>query len=261
MRVINKFKILFTFSTTSLMILIFASNALSITAEVSPDHISVNSLYHGSKIVITGETAADREIIIKIGSPEVKAHLRKKGKIGAVLWMNVGELEFSPVSDVYLVYSTQEINKILSESEQDKYVVGYDALKRVVEVSPVNNEAEKEKWFKEFIKFKEKNKVYGVFPGKIETRSNGDRKTYNLTLDWPYEALPQGYSVNVYSVKDSVIQDLTEKSLEVEKVGMLKFLSNMAFNNAVIYGIISLIIAISAGFLVSLIFKGGRRGH
>ena len=261
MNFLNKYKILSILSAAGLMILIFVSSALSITSKISPNNIYVDSFYRGSKVTITGETEAGMELIIKISSPEGKVHLRKKGKAGGVLWMNVGELEFNPVTDVYLIYTTKEINKILSETEQDKYAIGYEAFKRLVEVSPVENETEKGKWVKEFIKFKERYRIYGVFPGKIETRPNGDKIAYNLVVDWPYEALPLEYKVSVYAVKDNAVQDHTENFLVVKKVGALKFLSNMAFNNAVIYGIISIIIAIAAGFIVSLIFKGGRGGH
>ncbi len=240
--------------------LFFVSNAFSITSNISPDHISVNSLYHGSKVVINGETAADKEIIIKISSPDIKASLRKKGKAVGMLWMNIGELEFEGVPDVYLIYTTQDINRILSENEQVKYTIGYDAFKRLVDVSPVTDNADKEKWIEEFIRFKEKDNVYGVFSGKIETGATGDKKTYTLTLDWPYEAPPQEYRVNIYAVKGGAVQDQTESALTVKKVGALKFLSNMAFNNAVVYGVISIIIAIAAGFIVSLIFKGGGKG-
>ena len=155
MRIMNKLNILKLIAAISL-ILFSGSNALSITAEVSPDHISVNSLYHGSKVTITGETTAGNEIIVKISSPAGKAHLRKKGKAGGILWMNVGELEFNPVSDVYLVYSTKDPNTLLTSEQQDTYAVGYDAFRRIVEVSPVSSEDEKEKWIKEFIKFRKK---------------------------------------------------------------------------------------------------------
>jgi len=238
-----------------------ASDALSITASLSPDHISVNSLYHGGRIEIAGETGADSEVIIKITSPEKKEHLRKKGKAGGVLWMNVGELEFSPVSDVFLVYSTGDVDKLLSREQQDNYGIGYGALKRNINVEPVENEADKEKWVAEFIKLKEKNRVYGEFVNKIKTVAEGDKKTYSLAMDWPYQAPPQEYNITVYEVKDDAVLGQAGAVLNIEKVGALKFISDMAFHKEVIYGIASILIAIAAGFIVSVIFKGGGGGH
>ena len=245
----------------SAVILFFTADSFSITSSIVPERIAVNSLYHGSRIVISGETEADRDIILKISSPEVQTNFHKKGKAGGVLWMNIGGLEFNPVPYVYLIYTTKDINSMLSESQRDVYVIGYDAFRRHVNVSPAANDAEKENWLGEFIKFKEKEKVYGVFPGTVEIKNSGDKTAYNLFLDWPYEAPPMEYTISVYAVKDGAITDSTEKSLVVEKTGLLKFLSDMAFNHEIIYGIISIIIAVVAGFIVSLLFKGKSGVH
>lgn len=242
------------------LVLLSAPDAFCITAQVVPDHISVDSLYHGSAIDIKGETTPGSDIIIKISSAAAESHLRKKGKAGGVLWMNVGELAFNPVSDVYLIYSTREINDILNREQQDQLVIGYDAFRRVVEVSPVDNEAEKEKWTAEFIKMKEMNKTYRVTAGEIQTVPGGNITFFSLHVDWPYQAPPQKYAISVYSVRDGVAQESAESELVVEKVGALQFISNMAFNSASLYGIISIIIAIAAGFIVSMIFKGGKGG-
>ncbi len=260
MRILNGLKVFLFFNIAVSMLLFSASGIAASTATVSPETIKIDSFYHGSKVTINGEIGVDKEVIIKISSPAVKTSLRKKGKAAGVLWMNIGELEFHPVPDVYFIYSTQDINSILGENDQDKYTIGYDAFKRLVEVSPVSDDAEKKKWVEEFIKFKEKNKVYGVFPGKIEASTAGGKKTYTLVLDWPYQAPPQEYTISIYAVKDNVVQEVTEQPLRVEKTGALKFLSNMAFNNAAVYGIVSIIIAIVAGFVVSLIFRGESKG-
>ena len=252
---------LFNLIATGFLVIFFASNALSVTFEVSPASIPIDSLYHGAKVVVTGEVGVGEDIIIKFSSPAKKALLRKKGKRGSLLWMNVGELEFNPVSDVYILYSTRDINSILDSDQQDEYALGYDAFRRLVEVSPVDDEAEKENWVKEFIKFKEKNRVYGTSAGEIETEAKGNKKTFILSVDWPYQAPPQEYRVSVYAVKDNTIQDYKESPLTVEKVGALKYISNMAFNQSSVYGIASILIAIAAGFIVSIIFKGGGGGH
>ena len=260
MRILNK--LILAGSIVSCFLTIFlATDAMSVTSAVSPEHINVDSFYHGGRIEVKGEAAADEEIIIKFSSPAKKVELRKKGKKGGLLWMNVGELEFGPVSDVSLLFSTQDVNSLLSSEEQDKYLLGFDSFKRRVEVSPVSSEEEKEKWVNEFIRFKEKNKVYGWFTGKIETKTENGKKSYALTMDWPYQASPQQYTVSVYAVKDNAVQDHAESVFTVETTGALKYLSNMAFNRASFYGIVSILIAIAAGFIVSVMFKGGGGSH
>ncbi|MEW6602010.1 MAG: TIGR02186 family protein [Nitrospirota bacterium] len=247
-------------------VVLFALFALSvpeafcITTQVVPDRINVDSLYHGGKIDISGVTTPGSDVIIKISSAPKAAHLRKKGKTGGLLWMNVGELEFNPVSDVYLVYSTNEIRDILSQQQQDTYALGYDAFRRSVTVSPVDNDADREKWTSEFIKMKEMNKTYAVSSGDIKIEHSTDKDSFLVHVDWPYQAPPETYTVTAYSVRDGSVEESSEGTFTVEKVGALRFLSDMAFNGASTYGIVSIIIAVAAGFIVSIIFRGGKGG-
>ncbi len=243
------------------LILVFVPDVFSATVNVSPEHIAVDSLYHGSRITISGEAGVDEEIIVKITSEEGKADLRRKGKKGGFLWMNVGELAIEPVSDVYLLFSTRDIDEILNAEQQNKYAIGYRSLKKRANVEPVSDETEKEQWFDEFIKFKENNNIYGVFPGAIDVISSGEKKKFRIDMDWPYQAPPQEYKISAYAVTNGLISDESDVVLVVEKTGVLRFLSGMAFNNAAVYGVVSIFIAVFAGFIVSMIFKGGGGGH
>lgn len=258
MKIINRFTV--CLASVCLFVMFFSVNAFSITAEVVPDNISINSFYHGSTVVVKGEAAADEDVIIKISREAGKSHLRMKGKRGGLLWMNVGELEFSPVSDTYLIYSTGDIN-MLNADQQDEYAIGYGALKRLVEVSPVQDEKEKEKWVDEFIRFKENDRIYGLHPGTVDAVVKDGNKEYSITIDWPYQAQPKMYTVSAYAVKDGVVRSHKDVSLTVETVGALKYISDKATNSASAYGIVSILIAIAAGFIVSVIFKGGGGSH
>ncbi len=253
--------LLSTLTAACFLVMFSVQTVHSITSEISPSRIAVDSLYHGSSVVVSGETDAEDEIIIKFSSPKKEILLRKKGKRSGLLWMNVGELELNPVPDVYLVYATGDINSMLNEDQQDRFMLGYDTFRRVVEVTPVSGETEKEKWIREFLHFKEKNKVYGIVSGQIETQTEGSRKTFNLSINWPYQAPPQDYTVGTYAVRDGIVLDYKETTLSVEKVGALKYISDKAYNSSAAYGIISILIAIASGFIVSIIFKGGGGGH
>src|SRR5512142_2144040 len=105
--------------------------------------------------------------------------------------MNVRQHKFKKPPDFYSVYSTRKLDDMLSREEQEKYVIGYPALAKHVEVTPVVNEQEKARWFDEFVKYKESSRVYAASYGKISTTAvaNGRQQYYILT-DWPYQAAP-----------------------------------------------------------------------
>jgi uncharacterized protein (TIGR02186 family) len=249
----------------ALCVLPFAisSNAFAmLTAKANHDHITIDFFYHGSSVSVRGMSEPGTDLVIKITSSEGHQVLKQKGKVGGVLWMNVGKLKFEQTPNFYEVFSTKKLEDILSREEMDKYVIGYPALAKHVEITPVANEEEKAKWFDEFVKFKESSKVYMTTSGKIETSLNADGKQeYYILTDWPYQAQPGDYLVSVYAVKDNKVIEQAQTKVNVEQVGMVKTLATMATNSPAIYGFLSIGVALGAGVGVSLVFRKGGGSH
>ncbi len=232
-----------------------------LTTKVNHDHIKIDFFYHGSEVNVSGASALGTDIVIKITSPEVRQILRRKGKAAGLLWMNVGDLEFASTANLYFLYSTQEINDILSQDEMDRYVIGYPALKKHIEVAQINDEDEKNRWFNEFIKFKELSRLYAISFGQIILNQTESGQNYSIKLNWPYQATPDEYLVTVYAVKNKKVVEKAEARMVVEQTGIVKTLANMAKNNGAVYGIISIVAALAAGFGVGIVFRKGGGGH
>ncbi len=255
-----KFKLL---ALAVLAILAVAATASAqLTATANHDHITIDFFYHGSSVSVRGVSDPGTDLVIKITSPEGHQSLRTKGKVAGLLWMNVGKLTFEHVPSLYFLHSTKNLTDILSNDELKKYVLGYPALEAHSEVSPVSDDAEKNKWFSEFLKMKESSKVYSTSSGKISTTTTKDGlQEYYVLMDWPYQASPGQYTVTVYAVKDNKVVEQAESKVSVEQVGIVKSFARMAKESAATYGIISILAALGAGFGVGLVFRKGGGAH
>jgi uncharacterized protein (TIGR02186 family) len=221
---------------------------------------------------VRGEADAGTDLIVKIASPEGHEALKKKGKMAGLLWMNVGELTFEGVPTLYFVHSTRKLEDILSREEMDKYVIGYPALERHAELKPALTEGEKDLWFREFLKYKQASRLYDMSSGKLYTsdmkKESPDlaagkegKQNYYTLLDWPYQAPPGDYIVTVYAVKDNKVIEKAETAVVVEQVGLVKTLSSMAKNRGALYGMLSILAALGAGFGVGMVFRKGGGAH
>jgi hypothetical protein len=240
----------------------FAGTASAmLTAKANHDHITIDFFYHGSTVSVRGLSEPGTDLVIKITSPEGHQALKKKGKVGGALWMNVGELKFEQVPNFYAVYSTKKIEDLLTQAEREKYLIGYTALEKHVEITPVSDETEKARWFDEFVKFKESSKTYASVSGKITTTMKNGKQEYYILTDWPYQATPGDYLVSVYAVKNNKVVEQAKAKVLVEQVGMVKALANMAKNSAAFYGFLSVGAALGAGFGVGMIFRKSGGSH
>lgn len=233
-----------------------------LTAKANHDHITIDFFYHGSSVSVKGLSDPGRDLIVKIASPEGHQVLKRKGKVGGVLWMNVGTLTFEKTPNFYEIFTTGKIDDILSQDEQRKHLIGYRALERHAEVEGVANEAERSEWFGEFVKYKEATKLYTAQEAVVETKVLPDgHEEYFVVTQWPYQAAPGSYTVSVYAAKNGKVVEKAESQVTVEQVGMVKSLATMAKSSAAIYGFLSIGIALGAGFGVGMIFRKGGGAH
>ena len=108
---------------------IYAGQASAeLTAIANHDRIKIDFFYHGSNVSVRGISDPGTDLIIKISSPDGHQELRQQGKVGGLLWMNVGTLKFEKVPSLYFLASSKKIDEILSKEAMAKDVLGYEAV-------------------------------------------------------------------------------------------------------------------------------------
>lgn len=229
------------------------SSAQALTCKVAPTAIPINLMYHGTTLAVTGDSAPGDDLIVKVSSETVDVHLKYKGKASGFLWMKMGNMEFKNVPNVYMLYSTGSVKNLLNESGRAANMIGYDAIRAGSEMERSDGKEVEAKWFDEFLKFKKADLLYNSTEGTITRQGN----QFSLNVDWPFQAPPATYTVDVFAVRDGNIVDKNSATFTVAQTGIVKQLSGMAFNNSALYGFVAVVIAMVAGFAVGAVFKGG----
>lgn len=244
-----------------LFVLGTAGAEAAITCRANHDHISIGFLYHGSTVSVRGVTDPDTDVVIKITSPEGRESLRQKGKVAGILWMNTGTLTFDHAPNFYEIFSTGKIADMLSKDEQLSHMIGYDALGEHIAVAPERNPADRQRWLDQFVRFKEKKRLYRVAESTVSLTPKSGLREYYILTEWPYQAYPGDYTVTAYAVKDGKVVDTATSNVKVEQAGIVKYLSRMSRDHAAVYGILSIVSALAAGFGVGLVFSKGGGAH
>ncbi len=238
-------------AATAGLVLAYASCAQALTCRVQPDHVSIGIGYHGARITVDGEVAEGQDLIVEILSPPEKTELKYKGKVAGFLWMKLGPLTFENLPAIYMLFSTEPLDELLQPAVQAQQKIGYTALKEKAVIHSRKRELDRQRWIREFFRFKEKEKLYVVRPGSIEV-SQG---RYRLELDWPYQAPPGDYTVTVLGVEDGLVKARTVRHIRVADDGLVRQLSRLANNRPALYGLLAILVAIAVGIAVGVIFK------
>lgn len=237
-----------------------ASATISANADIN--RITINSFYHGRGVTVSGICDPAVDIAIRVTSAgDETATLKRKGKAAGVLWMNVGELEFDKAPYLYLMQGTADINDLLSAAEAEKHTLGYASLGKRIEVGNLETPAERARWLDEFINYKEHQNLYAQQQGGVSFHDHPAGRLYTAAFNWPYQARPGDYRVEVFAIKDGKVVEKAATPLRVEQAGAVKFLAAMARNNGAMYGVLSIVIALVCGFGVGIIFRKGGGAH
>jgi len=240
----------------------YSSAASYLDSLLTPEAVGIGAFFNGTKVYVSGDVSRDAEVVVRLSGMRQDVALKKKGKVLGLLWMNLGSITIHNAPNLYLLYISRDF-EATARTQPHKWEelgLGFAALKKGFDISSA--EAESEAIFTEFLKLKESQGLYGIETGKVtygEAESRG--KSFEAVLEIPPRLTPGKYSVETFAVKNGSVAAKTTAELQVKQVGLPAFISRLAFERGALYGLLATIIAIAAGLLIGVIFKGEKGAH
>ena len=230
--------------------------AASRELRVTPDPIRIGSFFSGAKLMVSAEVPKGAEVVIEVIGKVSEEELMRKGKRWD-LWMNVGEVDVEGVPSTYLAASSNP--KLLSPPATDSSW-GYQPLAGKVSFKGRVKAVTSAELFHEFIRLKQGEGLYGVYPGGVNLSPAGDEYDVAGTSFWlPTRIAPGTYQLCLTAVGKGQTVQRQCVPLEVAMDGFPAFLSSLARNSGVLYGLFAVAIAMATGLLTGVIFKKKRR--
>jgi hypothetical protein len=171
--------------------------------------------------------------------------------------MNVGEIRFEKIPNTYfLLWSSKTSTSQLNNKMAFEDEWGYNFLKTRAKIGGAElDEKEKSRLFDEFVKLKESERLYGLLPDGVHVESGNGSVTFKGSFWLPPKISSGDYEFRVYLIKGEKVATRATTEFRVIKTGVPAFLSLLAFQYGEYYGILAVIVAVAAGFLMSLAFR------
>jgi hypothetical protein len=256
----NKTNIFTTILSAVLLTFLHSQNAAAFapSLEISLPVVEIGTFYNGTTLAVQGEIPGNAEALIRISGEGEELHLKKKGKAAGMFWMNTGDLTFEHVPRVYLQYATPALADKLESPAAN---LGFGALRDQVEIKPAGEDDNF--LFKEFVRLKEKQSLYGVFTDAVNYGIAKDGvKAVKATLVIPPGMQKGEYKIELYAVVDGAkVVGKAEKALTIKQIDFPAQLTKLAFDRPLLHGVLAVLIAIGAGLLTGILFKGKGGAH
>lgn len=219
---------------------------------VLPNELHIRETFQGAPLTVSADIPKGAGAVVEIRGETHEGHLLRQGRRGG-LWMSVGEVAVQGAPSVYLLLTTSDLPSRSDEATQ----WGYEALRKQMKFLGSIPGGGTRVLFDQFIKLKESEGLYGVFPKSLKpVRASDGRETVEGQIMLPGNIAPGNYNI-VLSVYNSG-KLLEQKSVElpIEMKGLPFFLASLAYQHAVLYGLVAVVIAIVTGFVMGYVFKG-----
>ena len=231
-----------------------ANSEETIVADLSQRHVSITTNFNGSEILIFGavrregpRNADPLDVIITVAGPPSPITVRKKDRVAGI-WVNTDQAELDSAPSFYAVLSTGNLDELISATEDLRHRITTPQLIRAVDVGATEGT---ENFVDALIRIR---KDEGAYQRRDNSVGIIDETLFRATVELPANLTEGDYETTMYLVRNEEVVNRFATSIDVQKVGLERFLFNLAHSQPLVYGLMSLAIAIAAGWLASAAF-------
>ena len=223
-----------------------ASHAKPLVADISNNQIAIHSGFTGTQLMMYGARNEPGDIIIVVRGPERPFVVRKKERIWGV-WANRTSEYFTNVPQYYGIASSRPLEKTFSEKQREPLKIGSENL-----LMNEYFEIVETPYGEALIEHLRAESLLIEKPSNVQFL---DDTLFKSVFTFP-DTLPRGnYTAEVYLFSDGHLVSMHATPLEVVKTGFDAFVYDAAHHNAVLYGIVAIMLALAGGWAASELFQ------
>ena len=240
-----------------LIALCLPAQAEQVIADMSQNRIAITANFDGSEILIFGAVKRDApapnaeplQVIVTVSGPAQPITVRRKDK-RAGIWVNVESFEVETAPSFYAIATTAPLAEIITDAEDQLYRV---SIPQAIHSAAPGTTSEKETTFTQsLIRIRKAADLYQVNPGTVTLN---DETLFKTSVKLPSNLTEGQFSTRIFLTRNGHVLDVFETKIDVRKVGLERWLYNLAHEKPLAYGLLSLFIAIVAGWSASAVFR------
>jgi uncharacterized protein (TIGR02186 family) len=228
-----------------------------IVAGMSQNRVSITADFDGSEILIYGAVKRDApapeagplEVIVTVEGPATPVAVRRKDRVVGI-WVNNASVNVDSAPSFYAVATTGPLNHILSDIDNLRHGI---TIERVIRAIGIAEEADQAGEFVlALLRVRTNEGRYRVLEGKVELT---EETLFRTDVVLPANLTEGEYKVRLFLLRDKRVIASQERVIGVRKEGLERLIFNLAQQQPLAYGLLSLILAGLAGWGASAAFR------
>jgi len=224
---------------------------------LSQDRVAITADFDGSEILIFGAVKRETpipvteplQVIVTVSGPEQPVLVRRKErKFG--IWINVDSVLVDSAPTFYAVATSAPFDQVITDTEDLRYRISIERAIRSVGAAMHIRGAQD--FADAVVRVRESEELYSVRENTVAV----DQQTlFRTAIDMPADLTEGDYTARIFLTRNGKVVSQYETNIDVRKVGLERFLYSMSREQPFWYGLMSLAIAIAAGWGASAAFR------
>jgi uncharacterized protein (TIGR02186 family) len=238
----------------AILVAALPARAEEVVASLSQNRVSIDTNFDGSEILIFGAVrrespppAGELEVIVTVAGPSLPVVVRRKSRVLGI-WVNAEQVEIDRAPSLYVVATSGPWEEVITETEDLRHKISIGRAIRSVGAAVTDSPNFTEALVR--IRVNE-----GLYETAVETVDLQEATLFSTTVALPANLIEGDYTVRFFLTRERQVIDSRETVIFVQKVGLERFLFALAHERPLAYGLLSLAIAIAAGWGASAVFR------
>lgn len=239
---------LFLAAMLGLLVLASPVRAQPLVFDLSTHLIEITTGFSGTDMLLFGATEGDGDVVVVLRGPDSDTTVRRKSRVAGI-WINTDQMTFSGVPAFYRVASSRPLADI-SPAIRARHQLGTDYLRLLP--PPDADPAEVASFRAGLLRNKERRNLYAAKEGEVSFLGS---RLFRTRVVLPANVPPGSYTAEVLLIQGTQVIAAQTTPMFVSKIGIGADVFDFAHNHAAIYGILTVVFAVLAGWGAGVIFR------
>ena len=244
-----------------ILALLMLVNTAPVAAEevvlgMSHDEVAITATFDGSEILVFGAIKRETKIspvplqvIVAVSGPSKPLLVRRKErKFG--IWVNTDTVEVDSAPSFYAIATSAPWDQAVTDTEDLRHKISINRAIRSVG-APMHIE-NAQSFSDAVMRIRKKSGLYQLRENTVAV----DQQTlFRTSIEMPANLTEGNYKTRIFLTRNGQVVSDFETDIDVRKVGLERFLFALSRENPLAYGLMSLAIAIFAGWSASAVFQ------
>jgi uncharacterized protein (TIGR02186 family) len=237
------------------------AHAERLIASVSNHRVTITPDYTGEQLVLFGSIERDADtppnrgnydLVVTISGPRMTMVTRRKEKkLG--IWINTDSREFLNVPGYLAVFANRPINLFASAEVQRRQQLGLNSIILTQRVAGDYADVVPGDTFRTaFVRLRTQ---HGLYREELNAVTFLTPTLFRVGIPLPSEVPTGTYDIDIKLFANGALVTRTETAFEIVKVGFEQFVAETARRNGLLYGLVTALMAMTTGWLASVIFR------